>query len=125
VFRTNYMHNLCFTSLHGETITIHGATTGHYGAIEFVLSLFISCFVFSVPCLLLSHFFRLLTDQFQTLHFVSALCQFHSLSTTCHRLSPGVRHPGREAEYSTPPNAEVKNCRIVPLLPHTSSRRGA
>lgn len=50
VLSTNYMHNLCFTSLHGEATTIHGATSGHYRAREFVVYLFLR--VLNFPCLL-------------------------------------------------------------------------
>jgi hypothetical protein len=40
-------------------------------------------------------------------------------------LSPGVKRPGHEADYSPPANAKVKNCEAIPLLPHTSSWCGA
>jgi hypothetical protein len=36
-------------------------------------------------------------------------------------LSPEVRRPGREADHSSPPSAEVKNGGAVPPFPHTSS----
>jgi hypothetical protein len=34
--------------------------------------------------------------------------------------SRGVKRPGREADYSPTPSAEVKNSGAIPLLPHTS-----
>jgi hypothetical protein len=36
-------------------------------------------------------------------------------------ISPGVKRPGREADYSPPSSAEVKNCGAIPPLPHVSS----
>jgi hypothetical protein len=40
---------------------------------------------------------------------------------------PGGKRPGHEANHSPPSSTEVKNSGDirVPLLPHTSSRRGA
>jgi hypothetical protein len=38
---------------------------------------------------------------------------------------PGVKRPGREADHSPPSGTEAKNCGATPLLPHTSSWRGA
>jgi hypothetical protein len=40
-------------------------------------------------------------------------------------VSPVVKQPGREADHSPPPNAEVKNGGAVPPFPETSSWRGA
>jgi hypothetical protein len=37
----------------------------------------------------------------------------------------GTGGPEREADHSLPSNAEVKNDGVIPLLPHTSSWRGA
>jgi hypothetical protein len=39
--------------------------------------------------------------------------------------SPDIKRPGREADHSPPLNTEVKNGGTIPLLPHTSSKRGA
>jgi hypothetical protein len=36
-------------------------------------------------------------------------------------LSPGVKRPGREADYSLPSGAEVKDGGTLPPLPHMSS----
>jgi hypothetical protein len=36
-------------------------------------------------------------------------------------LSPGVKRQGREADHSPPSSVEVKNGRVVPPLPHTST----
>jgi hypothetical protein len=35
--------------------------------------------------------------------------------------SPGLKRPAREADYSPPFNAEVKNGGAIPPLPHISS----
>jgi hypothetical protein len=35
-------------------------------------------------------------------------------------LSPGVKLPGREVDYSPPSNVEVENFGAIPSLPHTS-----
>jgi hypothetical protein len=40
-------------------------------------------------------------------------------------LSPGVKWPGREAGYSSPFSAELKNGGAILRLPYTSSWRGA
>jgi hypothetical protein len=40
-------------------------------------------------------------------------------------LSRLVKRQGREADYSPPSSAEVKNVGAIPPLPHTSSWRGA
>jgi hypothetical protein len=40
-------------------------------------------------------------------------------------LSPGVKRPGREADYSPPSSAEVKNGGAVPPLLHMSSWHNA
>jgi hypothetical protein len=39
--------------------------------------------------------------------------------------SPGVERPRRETDHSPPSSAKVKIGEAVPLLPDTSSRRGA
>jgi hypothetical protein len=52
---------------------------------------------------------------------------FHSVQTgsgTEEALSPEVKRLGREANYLPSSNAEV-NIGDIPLLPHTSSWRGA
>jgi hypothetical protein len=38
--------------------------------------------------------------------------------------SAGVKCQGREADHSSPSNAELKNWETIPSLPHTSSQRG-
>jgi hypothetical protein len=40
-------------------------------------------------------------------------------------LSPGVKRPGREADYSPSASAEVKKMWIYTFTPHTPSRRSA
>jgi hypothetical protein len=40
-------------------------------------------------------------------------------------VSPEVMRLDREADYSPPSSVEVKNGEAIPLLPHTSSWRGA
>jgi hypothetical protein len=40
-------------------------------------------------------------------------------------LFPGVKRQGREADPSPRSSAEVKNNGATPLMPNTSSRRGA
>jgi hypothetical protein len=40
-------------------------------------------------------------------------------------LSPGIQRQGREAGYSPPSSAEVKNVGDTPPLPHTPSWRSA
>jgi len=40
-------------------------------------------------------------------------------------LTTGVKRPGREADHSLPPSAEVKNAWKFTSTPHTCSWRGA
>jgi hypothetical protein len=40
-------------------------------------------------------------------------------------VSPGGKPAGRDAEYSSPSSAEVKNYGALSALPHASSRRDA
>jgi hypothetical protein len=40
-------------------------------------------------------------------------------------ISPGVKRRGREADLLSPASAEVKNCGVIPPLPHMSSWRSA
>jgi hypothetical protein len=40
-------------------------------------------------------------------------------------LSPGVEHPGNEADHSPPSSAEVKNDGAIPPLQHTSWWHGS
>jgi hypothetical protein len=49
------------------------------------------------------------------------------LSIQCLRgaISPGVKLPGREADYSSPSSAEVKSGGPIPLFPYMSSWRSA
>jgi hypothetical protein len=46
------------------------------------------------------------------------------LSSRYMRLFPLVKWPGREADYSPQPIAEIKNGRAIRSLPHTSSLHG-
>jgi hypothetical protein len=39
-------------------------------------------------------------------------------------VSPWVKRQGRETDQSPPSGAEVKNGEVIPLIPHTSYRRG-
>jgi hypothetical protein len=40
-------------------------------------------------------------------------------------ISPVIKRLGSEADHSTPPSTEVKNCGAIPPLPQTSSWRSA
>jgi hypothetical protein len=76
---------------------------------------------------------QLLLIPFRCLDFFSSLQQPDrlwgppNLLSNWHRglLPQGVKRPGREADRTPPPSAEVKNAWIYTSTPPTSSWRGA
>jgi hypothetical protein len=56
-------------------------------------------------------------------HKVQAGSEAHPVAYTMGTgdVSRGVQRPGREADYSPPSSAEVKNVAAIPPLPHMSS----
>jgi hypothetical protein len=63
----------------------------------------------------------------EQISFPSAKCSDRLLGPTQPHIEwiLGIKRPGREADHSTPPIAEVKNGGAIPLLPHMPPLRGA